>query len=204
MIRGDWMPITGHGWELHVNRLGLQTRGRVTRTYSTYQVHRDGVAVADLFGHVCECTGPGDNLHRNSKRIKAGRYPLSTQFGRKYRSMGFSQDTHTPAVQPMPGLLLKDTGRRTAILIHPGHPPKLFLSSIGCLNLTSPLRKNDNMEFFESRARVIALIDSLRAFSPDSFHDGRPRQIPGAFIVIDGEPMTPVPDAPPPGPPLVS
>jgi hypothetical protein len=118
--------------------------------------------------------------------------------------MGFSINTHTPAVQPMPGLLLKETGKRTAILIHPGHPPKLYLSSIGCLNLTNPLRKNDDMEFFEWRARVIALIDSLHAFSPDSFRDGRPMQIPGAFIVIDGEPLKPLPDPPPSGPPLVS
>ena len=197
------MPITGHGWELHVNRLGLQTNGRTTRTYSTYQAHRDGVAIADLFGHICECTGPGDNVHKNSKRIEAGRYPLSTQFGKKYRSMDFSADTHTPAVQPMPGLLLEQTGKRTAILIHPGHPPKLYLSSIGCLNPTNPLGKKDNMEFFESRLRVIALIDSLRAFSPASFHSGHPMPIPGAFVVIDGEPMEPFPDQPPSGPPLV-
>ena len=198
------MPITGHGWELHVVRLGLQKQGRTTRTYATYQAHRDGVAIAKLFGHICECTGPGDNLHRNSKRIGAGRYPLSTHSGRKYRSTGFSMDMHTPAVQPMPGLLLMETGERSAILIHPGHPPKLYLSSIGCLNPTHPLGRIDSMEFFESRARVIALIDSLRAHSPDSFRDGRPRQIPDAFVVIDGEPMTPLPDAPPPGPPLVA
>ena len=118
--------------------------------------------------------------------------------------MGFSMETHTPAVLPMPGLLLKETGQRTAILIHPGHPPKLYLSSIGCLNPTNPLGKNDNMEFFESRARVIALIDSLHAFSPESFRAGRPMQIPGAFVVIDGEPMNALPDPPPSGAPLVS
>lgn len=193
------MPTTGRGWELHINRLGLQTHGRVTRTYSTYQAHRDGVAIADVFGHICECKGPGDNVHRTAKRIEAGRYPLSTQFGKKYRSMGFSMDTHTPAVQPMPGLLLKETGQRTAILIHPGHPPTLYLSSIGCLNPTKPLGRNDDMEFLESRARVIALIDSLRAFSPELFRDGRPTQIPGAFVVIDGEPKAPFPDPPPTG-----
>jgi hypothetical protein len=198
------MPITGRGWELHINRLGLQKHGRITRTYSTYQAHRDGVAIASLFGHICECTGPGDNVHRNSKRIEAGRYPLSTQFGKKYRSMGFSMDTHTPAVLPMPGLLLKETGQRTAILIHPGHPPKLYLSSVGCLNPTNPLGKNDNMEFFESRTRVIDLIDSLHAYSPESFRHSRPLQIPDAFVVIDGEPMNALPDQPPPGAPLVS
>jgi hypothetical protein len=29
-------------------------------------------------------------------------------------------------------------------------------------------------------------------------------QIPGAFVVIDGEPMNALPDPPPPGAPLVS
>jgi hypothetical protein len=199
------MPITGHGWELHVNRLGLQTHGGATRTYSTYQVHRDGVAIANLFGHICECPGKGDNTTAlNKKRVAAGRYPLSTQFGKRYRSMGFSMNTHTPAVLAMPGLLLMQTGNRTAILIHPGHPPKLYLSSIGRLNPTKPVGTNDNMEFSESRARVIALIDSLQAFSPAAFHNGRPMQIPDAFVVIDGEPMNALPDPPPSEPPLVS
>jgi hypothetical protein len=198
------MPITRRGWELHIIRLGIQKRGRVTRTYSTYKAHRDGVAIAGLSGHICECKGPGDNVHRDGKRIQAGRYPLSTQFGIKYKSMGFSTDTHTPAVRPMPGLLLMATGNRTAILIHPGHPPKLYLSSIGCLNPTNPLRNNDDMEFFESRARVIALIDNLRAFRPDSFLNRRPTQIPDAFVVIDGEPMDPFPDPSPTDAPLVS
>src|ERR1700759_3186685 len=181
------MPITGHGWELLVTRLGLQTHGGVTRTYSTYQVHRDGVAVANLFGHICECKGPGDNAHSRSTRIQAGRYPLSTQFGTKYRTIGFSTDTHKPAVKPMPGLLLMGTGHRTAILIHPGHPPKLYLSGIGCLNPSKPLRQDDDMDFFESRARVLALIDSLRQFSPAAFQNNRPTPIPGATVVIDGE-----------------
>jgi hypothetical protein len=198
------MPITGRGWELHVKRLGLQTHARVTRTYASYQVHRDGVADARLFGHLCECTGPGDNLHSRATRIKEGRYPLSTHFGRKYKTIGFSMDTHAPAVQPMPGLLLMSTGNRTAILIHPGHPPKLYLSSIGCLNPTKPLGKDDNMEFFESRARVLALIDSLRAFSPDTFRNSRPTPIPDAAVVIDGEPMNAFTDPPPAGPPLTS
>jgi hypothetical protein len=198
------MPISGRGWELHVQRLGLQTHGGTTRTYASYQAHRDGVAIANLFGHLCECTGPGDNSHAgNDKRVEAGRYELHTQFGR-YRTMGYSMDLHTPAAPHMPGLLLLPTGHRGGILIHPGHPPNLYLSSAGCLNPTKPLRHQDNMEYFESRARVIALIDSLRDFSPDSFHDGHSMKIPGAFAVIDGEPMNALPDPPPSEPPLVS
>jgi hypothetical protein len=198
------MPITGRGWELLVKRLGTQTHARVTRTYASYQVHRDGVADAALFGHLCECKGPGDNVHSRATRIKEGRYPLSTHFGRKYKTIGFSTDTHRPAVQPMPGLLLLSTGNRTAILIHPGHPPKLYLSSIGCLNPSKPLGKDDDMDFFESRTRVLALIDSLRAFSPAAFQHNRPTPIPDAAVVIDGEPMNPFVDPPPAGPPLIS
>jgi hypothetical protein len=198
------MPITGRGWELHVNRLGIQTHLGVTRTYSTYQAHRDGVAIADLFGHICECPGKGDNTTAdNGKRVEAGRYPLHTQFG-IYRTMGYSLDLHTPAAPHMPGLLLFPSGKRTGILIHPGHPPKLYLSSIGCLNPTRPLAHDQNMDYFESRARVIALIDSLHAFSPASFKNNHPMQIPDAVVVIDGEPMDPLPDQPPAEAPLVS
>jgi hypothetical protein len=105
----------------------------------------------------------------------------------------------------MPGVLVEETENRTAILIHPGHPPHLYLSSIGCLNLTRPLGKNDDMDFLESRLRVIALIDDLHAFSPQSFHNGHSMRIPDASLVIDGEPMNMLPDvAPPAAPPLVS
>jgi hypothetical protein len=198
------MPIKGHGWELHVQRLGLQTHGGVTRTYASYQAHRDGVAIADLFGHLCECIGPGDNAHaENEKRVEAGRYELHTQFG-KYRTMGYSMDLHTQAAPHMPGLLLLPTGHRTGILIHPGHPPNLYLSSIGCLNPTKPLRHQDSMDYFESRARVIALIDSLHEFNPEAFSNGHSRHIVGASVVIDGEPMEPLPDPLPTNAPLVS
>ncbi len=196
------MPITGHGWELHVIRLGLQSHAGVTRTYATYQVHRDGVAIAKLFGHICECTGPGDNAHSgNSKRVEQGTYELHTQFG-KYRTMGYSMNLQVEADPHMPGLLLLPTGHRTGILIHPGHPPHRYLSSVGCLNPTRPLDHADSMDYFESRARVIALIDSLHDFNPGSFHNGHSQIITGATVVIDGEPMNTLAD-PPPGEPLV-
>jgi hypothetical protein len=97
------MPITGRGWELLVTRLGLQSRGHETRTYSTYQAHRNGVAIAKLFGHICECSGPGDNAHSgNHKRVEAGTYELHTQFGR-YRTMGYSTN-----LQSKPTLTCRD------------------------------------------------------------------------------------------------
>lgn len=67
-----------------------------------------------------------------------------------------------------------------------GHPFNLYLSSIGCLNLTKPLQAQDDMDFLESRARVVAVIDSLQAFAPAAFVLGQAKQIPNAWIDIDG------------------
>lgn len=187
------MPV----WELRVTRLGLQRRtAKMVRTYGAYEVFIDGEAVPNLSGHVCERTGPGDNTangKKNHLRIREGRYALSTQFTSNFRSVGF---TDTPK-HPMPGFLLLGTQVRTGILVHPGHPPKLFLSSIGCFNPTKPLRADQDMDFTESRGRVIALIDSLKLHDPAAFaHNkiGHNTAIQSAFMVVDGEPMGPVSD----------
>jgi len=189
--------IEGHGWELRVRRLGLQHRaGERVRTYGAYQVFIDGQPVNDLAGHICECTGPGDNTTHGKKqhlRIREGRYSLSTQFGPRYRSIGFTDnETH-----PMPGFRPLGTQVRTAVLVHPGHRPKRYLSSIGCFNPTKPLKADDYISFADSRARVIAMIDSLRQHDPAAFANskiGHNTAIADAFIVISGEPMTPVSD----------
>jgi len=189
--------IEGHGWELHLKRLGLQHRaGERVRTYGAYQVFIDGQPINGLAGHICECTGPGDNTAHGKKqhlRIREGRYSLSTQFGLRYRSIGFTDDeTH-----PMPGFRLLGTQVRTAVLVHPGHRPKRYLSSIGCFNPTKPLKADDYISFADSRARVIAMIDSLRQHDPAAFANskiGHNTAIADAFIVISGEPMTPVSD----------
>ena len=138
--------------------------------------------------------GP-DGLRRIARRvhdharIAQGRYPLSTQFGERYVSIGF-----TSGVQhPLPGFLLMGTGHRSAILVHPGHPPNLYLSSIGCFNPTKPLTAEQMMDFTESRARVIALLDSLKAHDPDAFESEDDTPIEKAAMVVDGEPMGPVP-----------
>jgi hypothetical protein len=182
------VPISGRGWELHVERLGLQVAGSKTRTYSSYQAYQDGKPLDGLSGYICECVGPGENGAAGSaKRIEQGSYPLSTQFG-EYRSIGYSDDTSTPGRHPMPALLLRNTGNRSGILIHPGHPPNLFLSSIGCLNPSRGLLSWQSMDFWDSRSRVIALIDDLRRFAPDAFKADEDTQISNATIVIDGEP----------------
>ena len=53
------------------------------------------------------------------------------------------------------------------------------------------------MNFTESRARVIALIDSLKMQDPAAFAAnkvGHNTAIQNAFVVVDGEPMDPVSD----------
>ncbi|MGO7301401.1 hypothetical protein ACC718_32865 [Rhizobium ruizarguesonis] len=190
------MPITKHGWELHVQRLGIQKKDALTRTYGVYQVYINGVAQKDLSGHICETVGPGDNSKKdNGKRVEAKTYPLWTQFGETYCTIDYSEDLQTPGEVHMPGILLGDTGKRTAILIHPGHPPRLYRSSIGCFNPTKPLNSKDVMDFWDSRTRVIALIDSLKVFAPSAFLHKVSTRIAGATVMVEGEPMHVLPDA---------
>jgi hypothetical protein len=196
------MPILGNGWEFHLQRLGLHASGGQTRTYGRYAVFIEGHSVAGLSGFCCECPGPGDNnVAGNRKRIEQGRYQLATQFGASYRTVGYSTNLVVPASLRMPGILLTGTRNRTAILIHPGHPPNLYLSSVGCLNLTREIAPGEEMDFWESRQRVIALIDSLQAHAPAAFLPSNNTKIRRAFAVIDGEPMNVLGPA---GPPVVA
>jgi hypothetical protein len=53
------------------------------------------------------------------------------------------------------------------------------------------------MDFTESRARVIAMLDSLRMHDPAAFASakiGQSTAIADALIVVDGEPMTELSD----------
>jgi hypothetical protein len=207
------MPITGQGWEFHVQRLGVHKRGQQARTYGSYEIFINGVSAAQsdplLKGNICETIGPGSNDHKGV-RIAQGRYQLTTQFGSRYESIGFSTNTQIAADPLMPGVALTGTGQRSAILIHPGHPaevgavpPVAYISSIGCFNPTAPLTGQDDINFFKSRLRVIAVINSLAAFDPDAFHkaNGQPiranTDITGAFAVVDGEPMNVLTDTVP-------
>jgi hypothetical protein len=124
-VGGLLMAIANHGWEFNVRRLGLHKRGPQVRTYGTYEVFIDGVSAATtnplLKGNVCEVTGPGKNHPQNNGlRIEAGRYQLTTQFGQRYESIGYSTDTQVAAKLLMPGIGLVNTGQRIGILIHPG------------------------------------------------------------------------------------
>jgi hypothetical protein len=195
---GHRMPITEQGWEIHVQRLKEQTRGNQTRTVGTYQVFHngepasaisvDGVAVP-LFGTTAESKGPGQNDTPASvarpSRILAGRYPLKTSGGPTYVTTGFRQDLK---IKPqMPGIELRKTGNRSAIIIHPGKDQ--FLSSIGCINLCTSLPDEDeDIDYAGSRRRAIALIEDMKRFLGTVSETGDVAII-NAFAIIDGEPM---------------
>ena len=183
------MTITGHGWEMLVERLAVHIAGDARRTWGRYQVYHEGVAAPGLSGFVCECPGPGNYaVPDTGLRIEPGRYPVTTQFGR-YRTIGYSEDLATAGRDPMPAFRLEDTGKRVAILVHPGHPPNLYLSSVGCLLPTGSLVADQPIDFWDSRARVVALIEDLRALDPAAFEIEVNTPIANAFVVIDGEPM---------------
>lgn len=191
------MPITGQGWEIHIRRVAEQSRGPKTRTVGTYQVFHDGRAAASiavggvgvpLSGTTAESKGPGQNAHpataAKPSRILAGRYPLKTSGGPTYVTTGYRQDLRIRA--QMPGVELRKTGNRTAILIHPGKGE--FLSSIGCINLCTSLPDADeNIDYPGSRRRVIALIEDMKRFLGGVPAAGDVA-ILGAFAIIDGEP----------------
>lgn len=181
------MPISGRGWELHIKRNSVQQQGRSVRTVGTYQVFHDGTKIAALAGTTAEPRGPGSNAVRgNKKRVEARTYPLWTQGGTKYATIGYKQ-SEAPSAKPKPGIELMETGNREEIIIHPGL--NAFLSSVGCINLCTKLPDaNEIIDYPGSRRRVIALIEDLKAFLGNRFPTGNGRRIPDATVIIDGEP----------------
>lgn len=182
------MPIQGAGWELHVVRKSMQSRRGRFRTIGTYQVFHDGNPQPGLSGTSVETKGPGDNSHEgNGRRVEAGTYPLGTAAGKHYVSIGYLVSAD-PDQTPKPGLALPEshTGKRTGIFIHPGHG---FLASVGCINLTAPLPNGSvDIPFVDSRDRVIAAINDLKAFPGAGFPSSNGHPIKRAWVVIDGEP----------------
>jgi len=183
------MDIEGEGWEMLIKRQREQRResdGK-RRTVGTYQVFHNGrkQTGADMSGTVAESRGPGANKPaENGKRIEEGRYPLFTQAGTKYVSIGYKESTSSTA-KPKPGFELKSTGQRSEILIHPGQG---FLASVGCINPCTSLPSASTLITYEtSRRRVISLIEDMKAFI-EGFPNSNGKKIPGAFVVIDGEP----------------
>src|SRR5262249_4221960 len=186
------MPITSQGWELHIVREIEQRRpsdGR-RRTVGRYQVYHDGVAQTgtDLSGMTAEAKGPGANAPvDNGKRIEAGRYPLLTHEPGGYATWGYS-NSQDPAAEPKPAfeLKLKDTDPRDNILVHPGHH---LLASVGCINLCKSCpHAREPISHLPSRKRVISVIEDMKKYLGTQFPTSNGMKIPGAWVVIDGEP----------------
>jgi len=169
-------------WELRIARTAEQTRGDRRRTVGTYQVFHDGVRVAGLSGACAESPGPGDNSKAGNKRcIETGTYPISTQDGDKYCTIGYTSNLNPAAIR-RPALLLRETNKRTDILLHPARG---FLWSVGCINPSKPLPSaTSNIDFEDSRKRVIDIINDLKAFLGREFPGKNGRPIPNATIVI--------------------
>jgi hypothetical protein len=59
----------------------------------------------------------------------------------------------------------------------------------GCINPAKSLtRAKADIDFIDSRTRVIAIIDDMKTFLGASFPKRNGRPIPNASLVIDGEP----------------
>ena len=173
------------GWELRVERLGEQARGGERRTIGRYGVLHDGVIRSHLTGWTAEAPGPGDNrTPDNGLRIEAGTYPLTASLSDNYATLGYllSED---PRASPKPCLGVGDTGARTYILVHPGHG---FRISTGCINLAGELPTPEaEIDFGDSRDRVVALVEDLRAYLGPAFPAQNGRPLAGARLVIKGE-----------------
>ena len=185
------MPISGHGWELHIVRSVEQDNGAARRTVGRYQVFHDGVAQtgASMSGTTAEAEGPGANHPANNgKRIEAGRYPIFTHPPGEYCTWGYSA-SDAESAGPKPSLELKDTGDRTEILVHPGSG---FLRSVGCFNLCTSLPNADEpITYRSSRRRVIAVINDAKNYVGVAFPTVNGKVVPNAFVVVDGEPNSP-------------
>ena len=182
------MAITEKGWELLLTRIAEQCHAKTGRRRSigTYQVYHHGEAQKGLSGWTAEAKGPGANRPEgNGLRIEAGRYPLATWGGQRYLTWDYSESDN-PRHGPKPGLELAKTDERVEILVHPGLN---FLSSIGCINLCHALpTAATRIKYADSRARVIAIIEDLKDFSPSRFPSTNGKLIPSAYVVVQGEP----------------
>lgn len=183
--------VPAKGFCIHIQRIREETREGMgySRTVSDCHCYWNGELIHDLDGQIVERGGPGDNTSTGvseHRRIKEGLYRLSIQDGERYKTYKYAASGF-----PHPGLLVLDTGKRTAILIHPAHDQPGYVSSIGCLNPAVGLKNaNSKINLADSRNRVIAIIEAMKAklgtaFPKNGAEDGT---IPGAVMVIEGEP----------------
>ncbi|HEV7252449.1 MAG TPA: hypothetical protein VGN97_05035 [Mesorhizobium sp.] len=183
------IPAKGFCIYLQRKREEKRTTRKYGRTVGEYRCYWDGQTIAGLSGQLVERQGPGDNTDAvgNAKdlRIAAGTYPLAVHDGAKYQTLNYAS-SGSPSAKPKPGLLVKGTGERDYILVHPGMD---YVWAVGCLNPASGLADaNSKISYSDSRQQVIALIDAMKARLGGQFPKKAGATIPGAVIVITGEP----------------
>lgn len=169
-------------WLLKIQRLCVHKGGPKPRTYGRYELIIGGITRQT--GFMCEPIGPSSS-YTKKVRIAPGLYRAQIHLGTMYKTIGY--DTINPSqLNNMPAIKLEDRGTRDLILIHPAHEPTLYLSSVGCLNPTSPIGENQVMSFQDSRARTIDLVNSLKDFAPNAFiNPFQDKIIDGAIITIE-------------------
>lgn len=180
-----------NGFVIFVQRSRTERREdkNFSRTVGTYYVTYEGEKLPNLEGATAEREGPGDNSRNGvlaRRRLQAGAYPLFTHAGadNKYRTLGFAEPGGLQ-VRPWPALRLEETGDRGGILLHPAAG---FLMSVGTINLSKPLNgPTDDIDFQDSRARVIALIEAMKANMRGNFPSTNNVRIQNAWIVIADE-----------------
>ncbi len=88
-------------WVLRIQRLYEEKRADRIRTKGLYKIYHEGNPTW-MAGMTIESAGPGDNSHAgNHKCVEAGTYPLLTQNGERYRTIGYN---HISKAYPRPGI----------------------------------------------------------------------------------------------------
>lgn len=182
-------------WEIRIVRRLEQDdpASNSVRTVGSYQVWWGGAPVPSitlvgeqvpLAGTTAEARGPGSNAREaiDKRCIAPGRYQLGTWDGASYQTYDYSSNP-TVAGKPWPGIWVRGTQPRDAILIHPGKDE--FLSSTGCINLCMHLdTPGEPITYRGSRRRVIALIELMKQCLGPAFPAQSNRAIADAWVVI--------------------
>ena len=183
------VPPNLDGFIMFISRTHTEQRPGMAfaRTVGSYHVTFGGQRIPDLEGTTVERQGPGDNSAtgvQTHQRIEAGIYPLFTCGGTRYVTLGYATDPNQ-ASRPWPAICIGETGSRSGLLIQPAAG---YLMSIGTINLSTPLDgPSANITFPESRQKVVALIEAMKAKLGTSLPTASNVRIPNAWLFISEE-----------------
>jgi hypothetical protein len=168
-------------WELRVSRKTEQTRNGKRRLVGRYQVFHDGRPAIGLHGAIAESLGPRATAPVTDETPEV--FCAHVINDEKYATIGYSLNANPAALQ-RPGLLFVSADQQRRLLLHPARG---FCWSVGTIHLASKLDHSAfDIDFADSRARTIALIDDLRAFVGFGFPTSAGSKIPRAKIMFSG------------------